>query len=296
MSDNKQDPAEKALSGRIENVARNVIDQNNEENAKAADGAGLETKIVRTMHGETCKWCAEKAGTYEYDPKMNRDVFRRHDNCDCSVDYICEKGRQDVWSKKWKERGSSERNDRADLDIGISRELYRENRREKELRIEANKRISEQKQYDELLADVSRFYYNREQSALEQIRDTVRYDVGILPKSDKSKLLDGSKVFIEGQSLKRILKKHGNEFSYSEFKLLKKTIEFPDCIASNESHHESSLLLYKRIPGKSKVIMECAFIKQNDNYIIHYHKIGIKKIKKLNNEGKVLDNRILDVL
>lgn len=28
------------------------------------------------------------------------DIFRRHDNCTCSVTYECGRQRQDVWSKK----------------------------------------------------------------------------------------------------------------------------------------------------------------------------------------------------
>lgn len=287
-----KDPAEEILSGPVENFSRNIVDNNNEENARSADNKGLEAKIVRTTDGNCCQWCTEMAGEYEYSPNMDTDVFRRHDNCECEVEYVCEKGRQDVWSKKWKAQDASERNSRIKRDNESSSKFLLEDKRAKKFRIEDEEKRSERKKYDTLLTDVERFYYSREQSALEKIPDTVRYDVGVLPKSDKSGLLDGSKVLIEGQSLKRILNKHGKEFSFSEFQLLKNAVESPDCIASNETHHQNSLLLYKAIPGKQRSVMECVFIKEGENYIIHYHKIKIQKIKKLMKEGCIIENHI----
>ena len=38
-------------------------------------------------------------GRYEYGDEPD-DVFRRHDNCTCSVTYECGRQRQDVWSKR----------------------------------------------------------------------------------------------------------------------------------------------------------------------------------------------------
>ena len=98
---NSKDPAEEILSGPVENFSRNIVDNNNEENARSADNKGLEAKIIRTTDGNCCNWCNEMAGEYEYSPNMDRSVFTRHDNCGCDVEYVCEKGRQDIWSKKW---------------------------------------------------------------------------------------------------------------------------------------------------------------------------------------------------
>ena len=289
---NSKDPAEEILSGPVENFSRNIVDNNNEENARSADNKGLEAKIIRTTDGNCCPWCTEMAGEYEYSKTMDTDVFRRHDNCGCDVEYICEKGRQDVWSKKWKAQDESERNNRIKSDAESNSKFLLEDKKARELRIEDEKKLSERRQYNTLLTDVNRFYYSREQRALEKIPDTVMYDVGVLPKSNKSNLLDGSKVLIEGRSLKRILNKHGKEFSFFEFQLIKKAIESPDCIASNKAHHQNSLLLYKAIPNRQRSVMECIFVKEGENYIIHYHKIRITKIKKLMKEGNIIENHI----
>lgn len=58
----------------------------------------------------------------------------------------------------------------------------------------------------------------------------------------------------------------------------------PDCIASNDSHDNNSLLMYKSIESSKKSVMECVFVKCDKNIIIHYHKIKNKEI----NEGKKL--------
>lgn len=48
---------------------------------------------------QCCEWCTKIAGRYVYGEEP-RDVFRRHDNCGCTVTYENGKQRQDVWSKK----------------------------------------------------------------------------------------------------------------------------------------------------------------------------------------------------
>ena len=48
---------------------------------------------------ECCKWCSAIAGRYEYS-EAPEDIYRRHDNCGCTVTYENGRTRQDVWSKK----------------------------------------------------------------------------------------------------------------------------------------------------------------------------------------------------
>lgn len=88
------------LDGPLRNIMMSFVDDFMKENAEVRHTAGLKAKVIRTMNKPCCPWCAEVAGTYEY-PNVPKDVYRRHDNCDCTVVYVSEKGRQDVWSKKW---------------------------------------------------------------------------------------------------------------------------------------------------------------------------------------------------
>ena len=70
-------------------------------NADFRNRAGLDTYIERRDDGKCCEWCSKLAGRYRYPDGAPRDVFRRHDNCGCTVEYVCSKGRQNVWSKRW---------------------------------------------------------------------------------------------------------------------------------------------------------------------------------------------------
>lgn len=93
-----------------ENITAAFSDDYMKANADFRSRAGLDTYIERRDDGKCCEWCSKLAGRYSYPDKAPRDIFRRHDNCGCTVEYVCSKGRQDVWSKKWQdEQGKAER-------------------------------------------------------------------------------------------------------------------------------------------------------------------------------------------
>ena len=46
-----------------------------------------------------CPWCSKVAGRYTYGEEPD-DIYRRHDNCDCTVTFENGRKRQDVWSKR----------------------------------------------------------------------------------------------------------------------------------------------------------------------------------------------------
>ena len=143
----------------------------------------------------------------------------------------------------------------------------------------ANKRI------EEFRKTISIFY----EKGVINVTDGDFFELGCLPTSPKSNLLDGSKVYIEGKSLRRILNKHGKEMSFDEFMLIEDTIRLPDFFADNSKHHENSLLLYKKIPNREKRYVECAFVKHGENFVIHYHKMHDRKLKKLSKANELID-------
>ena len=57
--------------------------------------AGLKCYITRTAVGGCCPWCSDVAGRYEYGEEPD-DIYRRHDNCDCTVTFENGRQRQDV--------------------------------------------------------------------------------------------------------------------------------------------------------------------------------------------------------
>lgn len=83
----------------VENVAKSFHDDYMKKNAEFRSDAGLKCYINRVTDGKCCEWCNRLAGRYVYGEEPH-DVFRRHDNCGCTVTYECGRQRQDVWSKK----------------------------------------------------------------------------------------------------------------------------------------------------------------------------------------------------
>ena len=69
------------------------------EQADFRSRAGLKCWITRTTDGNCCPWCTKYAGRYEYGEEP-QDIYRRHDNCGCSVTFENGRQRQDVWSKR----------------------------------------------------------------------------------------------------------------------------------------------------------------------------------------------------
>ena len=82
-----------------ETMLRSQYDRDMERGAETCASAGLKTYIVRDADPGCCKWCSEAAGRYTYGEEP-KDVYRRHDNCSCTVVYESGRGKQNVWSKQ----------------------------------------------------------------------------------------------------------------------------------------------------------------------------------------------------
>ena len=87
----------------VVNFSQSIVDDSIKCNSEFQGKSGMSPKIIRKLAGRCCEWCSRLAGTYVY-PDVPKDVYRRHENCRCTVDYTPEKGRksQNVWTKKWK--------------------------------------------------------------------------------------------------------------------------------------------------------------------------------------------------
>lgn len=110
----------------IINLSQYYTDESVKDNADFQWQAGLRPKIIRTMEsGATryytprgskkryayhvpCEWCQGLAGAYDYPLKTN-DIYRRHRDCRCTVEYYPGDGRrQNSHTKKWFETETPE--------------------------------------------------------------------------------------------------------------------------------------------------------------------------------------------
>lgn len=81
--------------------SRGVVDATLQANVEFQGKTGLRPKVVRRAPYKCCEWCSRLAGSYTY-PDVPRDVYRRHQNCRCVVEYDPGSGRrQNVHTKTW---------------------------------------------------------------------------------------------------------------------------------------------------------------------------------------------------
>lgn len=94
------------LNEPVVNFCQSIVDASVRANSDFQYKSGLSPKIRRTAEGRCCAWCSKLAGTYDYEKVSGsgNDVFRRHKNCRCTVEYYPGKGGkfQNVYSKNWK--------------------------------------------------------------------------------------------------------------------------------------------------------------------------------------------------
>jgi len=88
----------RARSG-TENITLSFHDDSVRENAKFRNDAGLTCYLDRQTNGKCCPWCSDAAGRYLYGTEP-RDIYRRHDNCNCTVIFESGRQRQNVWTKR----------------------------------------------------------------------------------------------------------------------------------------------------------------------------------------------------
>ena len=85
----------------IVNFSQSIIDDAIEANVDFHAKVGMSPKIIRTAVGKACKWCKSLEGIHDYHSLKNKDVFRRHDRCRCTVDYLPGDGKvKNVWTKQ----------------------------------------------------------------------------------------------------------------------------------------------------------------------------------------------------
>lgn len=98
----KYDDVSWMLDAPIQHFSQSIVDETIRANAEFHSKSGMKPKIVRRLAGNCCDWCRALAGIYTY-PDVPKDVYRRHNNCRCTVEYHPGDGKvQDVHTKQWK--------------------------------------------------------------------------------------------------------------------------------------------------------------------------------------------------
>lgn len=78
----------------IANFSQNVVDESIRTNASVLSRAtGISSRVIRIAEHGACPWCLKVAGNYDYEDVKGtgNDVWRRHENCRCTIDYVTER-------------------------------------------------------------------------------------------------------------------------------------------------------------------------------------------------------------
>lgn len=97
----------------VVNFSQSIVDDGIKNNVDFHAKSGLTPKVTRIATGHNpCNWCKGLAGTYDY-PNVPDDVYRRHENCQCLVEYDPgNNSKQDVWTKQWRDPKEKEKIER----------------------------------------------------------------------------------------------------------------------------------------------------------------------------------------
>lgn len=97
----KYEKLRKMVETGLDTFTRSVADDCVRTNAEFQYEAGLSPRIERDTDGDCCSWCSDMAGTYDY-KSAPKEVFARHANCGCTVEFLPGDGRrQNVHTKDW---------------------------------------------------------------------------------------------------------------------------------------------------------------------------------------------------
>lgn len=78
--------AYKYLRAPVQNFAVHTVDDTVRHNLDFQHESGMRPRIIRSTNGPCCPWCDGLAGEYDY-PAKNPEVWQRHENCNCVIDY-----------------------------------------------------------------------------------------------------------------------------------------------------------------------------------------------------------------
>lgn len=84
---------EKSFLDQLANFSQSVVSDAIRDNMQLMARAGIKTQVIRQAEFKACQWCRDIAGVYDYAQVKDtgNDVWRRHENCRCTIDYLSER-------------------------------------------------------------------------------------------------------------------------------------------------------------------------------------------------------------
>jgi len=98
VSDRGIETRAELFKDQVTHFTQSAVDDTVSVNAYEQERLGVDAKIVRHAEFKACDWCLDLEGSYSPSEAEARGVYRRHDNCRCTVEYVVNKTRKMVHS------------------------------------------------------------------------------------------------------------------------------------------------------------------------------------------------------
>ena len=265
-----QDVIERRADSAVSNVSKSFHDDYIHENAEFRSDAGIKCTITRSSLGKCCAWCDEVCGTYVYGEEPE-DIYRRHDNCSCTV--IFENGRtvQDVWSKKtWEKPSGSNDYEPTSFSAEQAKSLQEKN--------------------------MPKPFTNDDKSGIIESGSDNMAEIIKLGKINTQPLetefgkLKTDEIIITDERINHIKNRHPEDYELFK-KYASETVQNPDIIIKDCKNKET-VFMVRRLDNTNLNVVAKLILKGNDkdikNSVMTFYRIRNKNLIKLENKNKTL--------
>ncbi len=214
-SEDRFDNVKWILDEPIVNFSQSIVDDSIRENADIHYQKGLTPRIIRKESGKCCKWCRSIAGIYAY-PDVPKDVYRRHQNCRCTVDYYPGDGKvQNVHTKRITKIPTSQFEELKRREKDIKLLNIREDSREyKELvNILGDKAPKSLAMFQDMkYNDIEKYEQIKDHAYIQEMFDSGKWKDKINPEKQarhmESTAPEGKSYFFDDVDIKALYEKH----------------------------------------------------------------------------------------
>lgn len=272
-----EEKEERRLTSPVENVVQSFYSDYVRENADLRSKAGLNAYIIRRTNGRCCPWCSGLAGRYRYEDAPP-DIYARHDNCTCTVDFVTDKYRQDVWNKRKYSLSPEER--RKALEAAPKPTRYtREQAKNLQYSVMNRVAFSGGSGIIEVGSD-----------SMAEITQLGRLNTQPLEREFGK--LKTDEIIVTNERIEHIRLRHPEDYEFFE-KYGVSTIEDPDLIVT-DGKHDNTVFMVKRIDNSNLNVVAKLILDRDEkdykNSVMTFYRIRNRNLKKLIDKDK---NKVL---
>ena len=255
-------------------IVKSAHDDFIRKNATFRNDAGLTCYIIREG-SNCCEWCSSVAGKYKFGTQPD-DIFRRHDNCDCTIIYDGQvlRGKQNAdgsRSKTWEEVPDADGNYNPTV-----------------LSPEEAERLQAKNQPQILTNGVNGGKISSGSDNMAEITKLGKIDTQ--PLEQEFGKLKTDEIIVTNERLDHIKTRHPEDYSLFE-KYGVSTVESPDLIISDLKNDNTVFMVKSLDETNLNVVAKLILDTEETDYknsVMTFYRIRNKNLVKLEKKNKTL--------